>query len=215
MNSLALNLILEVKKMNHDKEKLAEKVLIFLYSLSASKFVNVNTFKRYIYLYYLTESFLNGESDNICINIDKGTVNILNFDSVIEDFSIREFIRINENNIIINAKLTDYVSTILENEEGAFFELYKKINPFVNLLKSYNDQFVFTIFFSEPTFKEASQRGLTELNSNNSRLSSLLETFKKKLKNSNIDEYDILTYWMDFILKNYYTDEVTTENAEK
>ena len=81
--------------MNHDKEKLAEKVLIFLYSLSASEFVNVNTFKRYIYLYYLTESFLNGDSDNISINIDKGTVKILNLDSVIEDFSIREFIRIN------------------------------------------------------------------------------------------------------------------------
>lgn len=202
--------------MNHDKEKLAEKILIFLYSLSSSsKMINVNTFKRYIYLYYLTESFLNGETDNISINLDKGSIKIINFDSIIDDFSVKEFITLEENNITICDSLIVYVRSLLSNTDGAFFSMYKQINPFVNLLKSYNDQFIFTIFFSEPTFKEATQRGLTVLNSNSSKLTKLLKEFKKKVSNVNIDEYDILTYWMDFILKNYYADEETKNNAEE
>lgn len=202
--------------MNYDKEKLTEKILIFLYSLSpSSESVNINTFKRYIYLYYLTESFLNGESENISISIDKGSIKIINFDSIIDNLSVKEFIMLNENNIIICNSLVDYVSFLLSNTDGVFITMYKQINPFVNLLKSYNDQFIFTIFFSEPTFKEATQRGLTSLNSNNSKLTKLLEKFKKKIKNVNIDEYDILTYWMDFILKNYYADGGTKNNVEE
>ncbi|GEM_PF-2390097 len=202
--------------MNHDKEKLAEKILIFLYSLSKSSMsVNANTFKRYIYLYYLTESFLNGGEDSISISIDKGSIKIINFDSIIDDLSVKELIVLSENSITISTNLTSYVDTLLSNTEGAFFAIYKQINPFVNLLKSYNDQFIFTIFFSEPTFKEATQRGVTVLDSTNSKLTILLDKFKKKTKNSNIDEYDVLTYWMDFILKNYYTDEETQNNGEE
>lgn len=202
--------------MSHDKDKLAEKILIFLYSLSSSsQNVNANTFKRYIYLYYLTELFLNGDSDNIAISIDKGNIKIMNFDSILDDFSVKEYISLNENYITINKTLTDLVQPMLENKDGAFFAMYQEINPFVNLLKSYNDQFIFTIFFLEPTFKEATQRGVTALNSINSKLTTLLNQFKKKIKNVNIDEYDILTYWMDFILKNYYTDEETKNNAEE
>lgn len=202
--------------MNHDKEKLSEKILIFLFSLSSSsKMINVNTFKRYIYLYYLTESFLNGESDNISICLDKGSIKIISFDSIIDDLSVKEFIMLSENNITVCDYLITYVSSLLSNKDGAFFAMYKQINPFVNLLKSYNDQFIFTIFFSEPTFKEATQRGLTSLNSDNSKLTKLLEKFKKKIKNVNIDEYDVLTYWMDFILKNYYADGETKNNAEQ
>lgn len=202
--------------MNHDKEKLAEKMLIFLYSLSSiSAQVNINTFKRYIYLYYLTGSFLTGDSDNISITIDKGDIKIFSFDSIVDDFSVKEYINVNENLISINETLGSLVSPMLKNEDGAFFVLYKEINPFVNLLKSYNDQFIFTIFFSEPTFKEASQRGLKELTSENSKLTILLEQFKRKIKNSNVDEYDILTYWMDFILKNYYNNEGEENDAEE
>lgn len=200
--------------MNHDKDRLAEKMLVFLYSLSASTSqININTFKRYIYLYYLTESFLNGGKDNISITIDKGDIKIVNFESIIDDFSVREYINVNDNLIQVTEILNDLVDSMLNNKGGAFYALFKEINPFVNLLKSYNDQFIFTIFFSEPTFNQATQRGLKELTSANSKLTTLLEKFKKKIRNSNIDEYDILTYWMDFILKNYYSSEGKDNNA--
>ena len=202
--------------MNHEKDKLIEKILIFLLLLSSySKSVNINTFRRYIYLYYLTDSFLNGESENISINIDKGSINIINFDTIISNLSVREFVEISGNNIIIYDSLIEYVEHLLSNKNGEFYSVYRQVKPFVNLLQSYDEQFVFTIFFSEPTFIEATQRGLTKLNSNNSKLAELLEEFKKKINNERVDEYDILTYWMDYILKNYYTSGRAEHNVEK
>ena len=118
---------------------------------------------------------------------------------------------IEENLIRVNQELINLVSPLLKNESGAFYSQYKEIQPFVNLLQSYSDQFVFTVFFSEPTFKEASLRGIKEMQSSDSRLSKLLSSFKAKLNNAAIDEYDILTYWMDYILKNYYIE--TGENG--
>ena len=90
---------------------------------------------------------------------------------------------------------------------GLYFDLYKEIAPLINLLISYDDQCVFRIFFAEPTFKEAIDRGLNKLNTSSSRLVILLEKFKKKVSNENIDDFDILTSWMDYVLKNYYMGE--------
>lgn len=198
--------------MDLSRSKLAEKMLLFLYSLSEnSRSVNLNTYKRYIYLYYLTSSFLSGASDNVDIAIEKGDIKIINFDSIMSDFNAKEYIDIEENLIRVNQELINLVSPLLKNESGAFYSQYKEIQPFVNLLQSYSDQFVFTVFFSEPTFKEASLRGIKEMQSSDSRLSKLLSSFKAKLNNAAIDEYDILTYWMDYILKNYYIE--TGENG--
>ena len=198
--------------MDLSKSKLAEKMLLFLYSLSEnSRSINLNTYKRYIYLYYLTSSFLSGASDNVDIAIEKGDIKIINFDSIMSDFNAKEYIDIEDNLISVNQELINLVSPLLKNESGAFYSQYKEIQPFVNLLQSYSDQFVFTVFFSEPTFKEASLRGIKEMQSSDSRLSKLLGSFKAKLNNAAIDEYDILTYWMDYILKNYYIE--TGENG--
>lgn len=198
--------------MDLSKSRLAEKMLLFLYSLSkSSNTININTYKRYIYLYYLTSSFLTGGSDNIDIVIEKGDIRIIGFDSIISDFNSKEYIDIDGNSVIVNDELEYLVSPLLKNDSGAFSYQYREIQPFVNLLQSYSDQFVFTVFFSEPTFKEASLRGIKQMRSSNSRLKGLLSSFQAKLNNADIDEYDILTYWMDYILKNYYIE--TGENG--
>lgn len=59
-------------------------------------------------------------------------------------------------------------------------------------------------FFSEPTFQEASERGISEIKSSDSKLSQLLIDFKNQINNEQIDNYDILAHWMNFVLKNYY-----------
>ncbi len=198
--------------MDLSKSRLAEKMLLFLYSLSkSSNTININTYKRYIYLYYLTSSFLTGGSDNIDVVIEKGDIRIIGFDSIISDFNSKEYIDIDGNSVIVNDELEYLVSPLLKNDSGAFSYQYREIQPFVNLLQSYSDQFVFTVFFSEPTFKEASLRGIKQMRSSNSRLKGLLSRFQAKLNNADIDEYDILTYWMDYILKNYYIE--TGENG--
>lgn len=190
------------------REKLKERCLLFLYVLSASKSsINVNTFRRYIYLYYLSGKFFDDQMDDIKIYIDKGDISILYLEDVLGDFEADDLIDMQKNEIRVNQELISITEDILEREKhthGKFFDLYNSIKPFVNLLNSYDDQFIFTIFFSEPTFLEAIERGMSEMKSSNSRLTILLDEFKKQVKNSQIDNYDILTHWMDYVLKNYY-----------
>lgn len=196
--------------MDIKNNKLAEKMLLFLYAFSESSTkVNYNTYKRYIYLYYLVSSFLpvfsdDREDETIDIIIEKGDIKIFNFDDVLRYFETCEYISISESTIEITPELGIFVSPLVNNEAGITASRYREIRPFVNLLQSYSDQFIFTIFFSEPTFQSASLRGVKEIQSSNSELSKLLTAFKEKLNNSKVDEYDILTYWMDYILKNYY-----------
>jgi len=194
--------------MGYEKEKLQEKILIFLYVIyHTSKSININTFKRYLYLYYFTSSFFNKNTEDIKIILNKGDIKITYFEEAIEDFIMNEYLYENENSFVVNDVLVDSVSHILEGkdgEKGSLFSLYREINPFVNLLNSYDDQLIFTIFFSEPTFREAHERNLEKINSSSSILVKLLNRFKESIENKNIDDYDILTYWMDFILKNYY-----------
>lgn len=188
-----------------DNPKLTEKILVFFFCLSQieSK-ININTFRRYIYLYYMTKSFFEGkEEDEVAISIEKGNVKILNFDDSLDDLQLNDFIELSDNYIIIKPKLKDYFGKLVSNH-AMISRLYRQINPFVNLLKSYDDQFIFTIFFSEPTFTRATQGAETEISPLKSQLSKLLIEFKKKISNDKIDDYDILSHWMDFILKNYY-----------
>ncbi|MBO4640036.1 MAG: hypothetical protein J5710_09805 [Treponema sp.] len=186
--------------------KLTEKMLVFLYCLSQmdSK-VNINTFRRYIYLYYMTKAFFeDSETDDVVIAVEKGTVKILGFDDILNTLQLQDYIEIDGNFILINKSLKDYVEKLVLNG-AVLFDIYKQINPFVNLLKSYDDQFIFTIFFSEPTYTRATQGAETEITPLQSQLSKLLKEFKKKIANDRIDNYDILSHWMDFILRNYYT----------
>ena len=48
--------------MDVDNSKLAEKMLLFLYSFSQTGTeININTFKRYIYLYYMSKKFIEND----------------------------------------------------------------------------------------------------------------------------------------------------------
>lgn len=198
--------------MDIEDFRIAEKILLFLYSLAQTqKEININTFRRYLYLYYMTKKFLEDDNtDSIIIVVEKGNIQIANFDSILNDFESRGYIIHRDNTLMITDELKKFVSSNL-NSEGHFCSQYRQINPFVNLLKSYDDQFVFTIFFSEPTFIEASKRNQTEIKPVNSRLDKLLIRFKEKIKDEQIDNYDILSHWMNFILKNYYESREETK----
>lgn len=194
--------------IDHVKDRLKEKSLLFLYVLSKNReTININTFRRYIYLYYLSGKFFDESIDEITISIDKGDMKIAYLEDALNDFDTDGLIDIQGNQILVLEELNSKVDFILEQEKensGSFYEIYKSIKPFVTLLSSYDEQFIFTIFFSEPTFQEASERGVSEMKSSDSRLAQLLSDFKKQVNDTQIDHYDILTHWMDFVLRNYY-----------
>jgi hypothetical protein len=155
----------------------------------------------------MTKAFFdNNGTDDVVIAVEKGNVKILNFDDVLNNFQLIDYIEIKDNEIVVKQNLKNYVETLVSNE-AMLSRIYKQVNPFVNLLKSYDDQYIFTIFFSEPTFTRATQGAETEISPLKSQLSKLLIEFKKKITNDKIDDYDILSHWMDFILKNYYETE--------
>ena len=191
--------------MDVDNSKLAEKMLLFLYSFSQTGTeININTFKRYIYLYYMSKKFIeNDDMDSVVIVLERGNIQIASFDTILNDFESRDYLICRDNIITITDTLKITVTGLLDHQ-GYFSSLLKQIIPFVTLLQSYDDQFVFTIFFSEPTFTDASKRNLRELKPQDSRLSKLLIKFKEKIADEKIDNYDILSHWMDYVLKNYY-----------
>lgn len=202
--------------MSDQIDKLKERIFLFLYvHAQSNRKININTFKRYIYLYYLSYNFFYHDADNLLISFDKTDITIPKFDDILDEFYLLDYIILEKNCLIINDKLIDKGELLLshndQNQKGQFNDLYKEIKPFVNLLESYDDELIFTIFFSEPTFQEANQRGLDSFNTSNSILSTLLTQFKNNIEKKNIDDYDILTHWMDFILRNYYKEVLTYE----
>lgn len=196
--------------MENQKYYLQEKCLIFLYILSFSmKKVNKNTFKRYLYLYYLSSAFFKEKPDDLAIEVDKGNIEIPYLNIILNEFYLIGYIEINQNEIIIKDELIEKIGQFINNSDrkGMFYDLYSEIKPFINLLNSYDEEFIFTIFFSEPTFKEANERNVENVQISNSKLVKLLNEFKSRLNDMKIDNYDILAYWMKFILKNYYRGE--------
>lgn len=194
--------------MDYVKEHLKERCFLFLYVLSANKKrINTNTFRRYVYLYYLSGRFFDKQMDEITISIDKGDMKIAYLEAALDDLEMDDLIEVDGNEIQVLDELVERIDKILDAEKSAngnFYELYRSIKPFVNLLNAYDDQFIFTIFFSEPTFQEASERGVTDMKSSASKLAKLLDDFKRQINNAQIDDYDILTHWMEYVLKNYY-----------
>lgn len=192
-----------------NKYIIKEKVLLFLYVLyGIDTKVNANTLKRYFYFYYIASSFISTNVETISISVERTTISIPFMDEILNDFSVNDYIVIDGKFIYIKKVLVDYVNKLLENTAGQFYYLYQELVPFVNLIHSYDDEFIFTIFFKEPSFVDANDRNLNIISSKNSKLAKLLNRFKLSLEaNSGIDDYDILTYWMDFVLKNYYSTE--------
>ena len=190
------------------REKLKERYLLFLYTLSEyKKHININTLKRYIYLYYMSSGFFEKQIDEIKIFIDKGDIKISYLEEILNEFDLDGLIAIQGKWIFALDELSNKVNLLLDKDKkttGNFYKNYMSIKPFVNLLSSYNEQFIFTIFFSEPTFQEANQKGLLKITSSDSKLTQLLIDFKNQINNEQIDNYDILAHWMNFVLKNYY-----------
>ncbi|MBW9322481.1 hypothetical protein FG877_02715 [Enterococcus casseliflavus] len=198
--------------MKNDERELKEIALIVLYIITSYEYsINMNTFKRYLYLYYISSGFLNEESKGrvtITLNKSKTEFSILGLSGVMSDLETVDFIKLENSEILISNKLVDRVKTLLENEEGVFFEKYKRILSFVNLLYSYEDDYIFTVFFSEPTIKAMVNRNLDDFSSETSILVKWLNEFKKKVKQNEIDNYDILSHWIEFVLEKYYEGDV-------
>ncbi|MBC1470251.1 hypothetical protein HB803_13855 [Listeria welshimeri] len=190
---------------------LKEKMLLFLYAISNNtKNININTFQRYLYLYFVSDAFLNKkntDTDVIIFSDEKSGVRIEGYAESIEGFQISDFIDTEGITIIIKDELRKYLQPLVESQKGLIIDQYKEIVPFVNLLSSYDEDFLFTILFSEPTIEAVERRQLETIDVKDNKLIKLLNDFKEKITNKDIDEYDILSHWMDFIIHKSFSED--------
>ncbi|MTD40297.1 hypothetical protein GIX45_17075 [Erwinia sp. CPCC 100877] len=201
--------------MRESEKELTEVSLLILYIVNNYNCsINVNTFKRYLYLYYISSNFLNENSkETVTININKSKteVSILGLSAVLNELEIVDFIKLEKSDILIKNGLINRVDLLLKTENGIFFEKYKQILPFINLLYSYEDDYVFTIFFSEPTIDSVINRNKGDFSSDSSILVKWLMEFKKQVKQRGVNNYDILSHWIEFVLEKYYKGEFDGE----
>ena len=182
-------------------ESFQETVMLFMYAIgNLSLDINRFTLQRYLYLYYVTRSFLQNDSnDPVNIVFDKHLgVQILSFSEVLDRLEANNEIEIRDNKISATTNLIQKIN--LFPEEGELNDKKEETISFVNLLTSYDDDLIFSLIFKEPSATEAESRNENIIVSK-SKLSQLLTEFYEQINNETINKYDVLSHWLNFIIQ--------------
>ena len=182
-------------------ESFQETVMLFMYAIgNLDTYINKFTLQRYVYLYYVTRSFLQDNSEEaVDIVFDKHLgVRILYFVEVLDRLEANNEIEIKGNNISATKDLMGKINQF--PKEGALSDKKEETISFVNLLTSYNDDLIFSLIFKEPSATEAESRN-EKIIVSKSKLSQLLTEFYEQIDNGQIDKYNILSHWMNFIIQ--------------
>ncbi|HFI0622501.1 TPA: hypothetical protein ACGO3V_002030, partial [Streptococcus suis] len=80
-----------------------------------------------------------------------------------------------------------------------------RVTYFVNVISSYSDEVILSVFFNEPNVEDALSRNKMEVSLQDNGLKNLLTAFQKQAKKSGIelDTYDTFISWLDFVFEEY------------
>ena len=188
--------------------KLYYYMLLFLYSLRHKKNITKNSLFRYIYIFIVSNSFLNSDEneilDELIIEPKIGIVNSYQMEYTLGVLNSKDYISLIGFKINICDKLIAECGKNLKNSEKFKNDL-KLVAYFVNMISSYSDEIVLSIFFNEPNIEDALSRNQTNISFDNNQLYKLLENFQNKAKSSNVDldKYDVFIAWLDYIFEEY------------
>ena len=107
--------------------------------------------------------------------------------------------------LTVNPILTQFIEELADSSTKARKDL-NSIMYFVDILSSYSEDVILSIFFNEPNFKEAMNRNQETVSLKNNKLRTLLEEFEKLSNDNyekNLDKYDVFTSWLDYIFEKY------------
>lgn len=189
-------------------KKLYYYMLLFLYSLRLKNNITKNSLFRYIYIFMVSNSFLNDDEseilDELIIDPKVGTVNTFQMESTLKLLSSQDYISLNSFKINICDKLLTECSKN-QKRSKKFKDDLKSVAYFVNMISSYSDEIVLSIFFNEPNIEDALSRNKTKISLSNNQLYKLLENFQNRAKSSNVDldKYDVFIAWLDYIFEEY------------
>lgn len=191
-------------------KKLFYYMSLFLYSLRYKENITKNAVFRYIYIFTVASSYLNNDDENIILDeltIDSeiGIVNASQMEDTLAMLNSQNYILLEGFKINICEKLKNYCNKRQKEESEKFNNDLKAISYFVNLISSYSDEIVLSVFFNEPNIEEALSRNKTEISLNDNQLYNLLVKFQNNAKSAGVilENYDAFISWLDFVFEEY------------
>lgn len=186
--------------------KLLDLMSLIIYSYSAgNKGIDKYTLERIVFLFYQIKDFLDGgiSGQNQNSTLSNGVLSVVGFDELLSSISRSATgVLVNEEGFItVNEKFIETIQKLLE-QDGDYSDTARVVMPFLNVIRKYTPQLVFSIFLSEPDFTGAMKRNASTIPSKESQLAKLLNEFRCKINNDDISDYDIIATWMEFVLSS-------------
>lgn len=191
-----------------EKNKVKYYLSLFIYSTKDKKPLFIDTLFRYFHIYIVSKAYLDisDENDNFIINIDnyRGVTNYNDLNEQLKMLSKDNYITTNETCIIVNQKLLDLITDKAKNNRMK--SDLNQIMYFCDILTNYTDEVILNVFYNDPNVEDANKRNSKTINLNDNKLKKLLNEFElrvKKLNNIDLEKYDVLISWLNFVFKSY------------
>ncbi|CYV89243.1 hypothetical protein ACS6X0_08915 [Streptococcus suis] len=192
-----------------NEKKIFYYMSLFLYSLRHKKNIAKNTLFRYIYIFIVTDSYLNNSDevlfyDELTIDSDIGIVNASQMETTLVRLRSENYIELQGFKIQVCEKLNNYCNKI-QNKSLKVESDIRVISYFVNILSSYSDEIILNVFFNEPNVEDALSRNKISISLSDNKLNELLVKFQKEAEKygKNLDYYDTFVTWLDFVFEEY------------
>lgn len=192
-----------------NEKKIFYYMSLFLYSLRHKKNIAKNTLFRYIYIFIVTDSYLNNSDevlfyDELTIDSDIGIVNASQMETTLVRLKSENYIELQGFKIQVCEKLNNYCNEI-QNKSLKVENDIRVISYFVNILSSYSDEIILNVFFNEPNVEDALSRNKISISLSDNKLNELLVKFQKEAEKYgiNLDYYDTFVTWLDFVFEEY------------
>ena len=189
-------------------EKMKYLLSLFLYALKGKEKISINTLFRYVYIYYVSNTYLTGNkeiTDTIAIDKNLGIGNYSLLNEALQDLNRTEYVTIIDNiNISVTDKLHKFIDDLLAQERAK--QDLNRILYFTEILSSYSEDVILSVFFNEPNFLDAVGRNQKVIYLNNNKLKQLLMKFEKIANeeyNNKLDKYDVFVSWLDYVFEDY------------
>jgi len=203
--------------MNSKVDEYKYLLTMFVYAMRNHE-TRINTLFRLIYIYLVSLSFFTGEKSNDIFNVYAFQKNY----EADNNSYFREALAISisgeyitESNGVLKPgdDLEKHINQICTESEKVKREL-QSISYFSDVIYSYGEDSIFTMFYKEPNFEDAFKRNSTEIDLENNKLKELLTEFETTANKNNmeqIDKYDVFISWLNFILNEYIKEKNVNE----
>lgn len=192
-----------------NEKKIFYYMSLFLYSLRHKKNIAKNTLFRYIYIFIVTDSYLNNSDeesfyDELMIDSDIGIVNASQMETTLVRLRSENYVELQGFKIQVCEKLNNYCNEIQKKSLKVESDI-RVISYFVSILSSYSDEIILNVFFNEPNVEDALSRNKISISLSDNKLNELLVKFQKEAEKYgiNLDYYDTFVTWLDFVFEEY------------